>query len=295
MSVEAITDFLWDAEPALNKDPDVAMEEYLLDWYAKEFSPELAPALTELRLNYYNIPYMREQMPVQGRWRGARGEHLLQHQATELLKNYGAAVQKGEDLREIKGFDKNLGYAREPLAETAEYFPSLWAQVKKIEKKVPADRREFYQAHFTYQIAVHMYSARMLDFVINAFNQYLEDQDPAAFAANLKPALAEQEKVIAEAHKAEYGIWDTMFMHVRLMDLFKTRLRLRSTIAQIEGKPYTDNYRGYLKGSFWGSAQNYMDYAEGTFPYFYKHSGRGLEVLEDPARADTLKAEKKGH
>jgi hypothetical protein len=38
-----------------------------------------------------------------------------------------------------------------------------------------------------------------------------------------------------------------------------------------------------------------MDYAEGTFPYFYKHSGRGLEVLEDPARADTLKAEKKGH
>jgi hypothetical protein len=280
MSVEAITDFLWDAEPALSEEPDVAMEEYLLDWYTKEFSPELAPAMTELRLNYYNIPYMREKMPVQGRWRGARGEHLLQHQATELLKKYGSAVRKRDDLREIKGFEKELDYAREPLAETAEYFPSLWAQVKEIEKMVPTNRRDFYQSHFTYQVAVHMYSARMLTFVINAFDQYLEDRDSVAFAANLKPALAEQEKIILEAHKAEYGIWDTMYMHARLMDLFKTRLRIMSTIAQIEDKPYTDNYRGYMKGSFWGSAQDYMDYAEGTFPYFYEASGQGLEILE---------------
>ena len=96
-------------------------------------------------------------------------------------------------------------------------------------------------------------------------------------------------KILAEAHKAEYGIWDTMYMHVRLMDMWRTRLLLKSTIAKIEKKPYTDNYRGFMRGSFWGSAQEYMDHAEGVYPYFYKHSGRGLDVLEDKTAARKAK------
>ena len=118
-----------------------------------------------------------------------------------------------------------------------------------------------------------MHSCGMLAKVVEAYDQYLEDRDPKAFADNLKPALEELEKVFVEARKAEYGIWDTMFMHVRLMDMWRTRLLLKHSIARIEGKPYTSRYRGYMKGSFWGSAQDY--------PYFFKHSGRGLDVLED--------------
>ncbi|VGO13829.1 hypothetical protein PDESU_02386 [Pontiella desulfatans] len=281
MSVEAITDFLWDAEPALAKSPDEAMKEYLTAWYAKAFSPQLATELAELRLQYYDIPYMREKMPVQGRWRGARAEHLLQYLTQEMLKKYAAAVEKGEDLRAIDGFDKQFSQAREPLAETAEFFPGLWAQTKKLEKQIPPDRRLFYQAHFTYQVAVHMHSCRMLALVNRAFDQYLRDRNPQAFAGNLQGALAELELVIAEAHKAEYGIWDTMFMHVRLMDIWRTRLILKQTIARIEGKPFTSATRGYMNGSFWGSAQAYMEHGDGVYPYFHKHSGRGLEVLEN--------------
>lgn len=70
-------------------------------------------------------------------------------------------------------------------------------------------------------------------------------------------------------------------MHIRLLDLWRTRLLLKSTIAKIQGKPYTDNYRGFMRGLFWGSAQKYMDHAERVYPYFYRHSGRGLDVLED--------------
>lgn len=69
-------------------------------------------------------------------------------------------------------------------------------------------------------------------------------------------------------------------MHLRLMDLWRTRLLMKQVVARIEGKPYTDGYRGFLRGSFWGSAQGYMDHAEGTYPYFYKHTGPGLDVLE---------------
>ena len=65
------------------------------------------------------------------------------------------------------------------------------------------------------------------------------------------------------------------------MDMWRTRLLLTHSIARIEGKPYTSRYRGYMKGSFWGSAQDYMNNAEGVYPYFFKHSGRGLDVLED--------------
>ncbi|SMP38837.1 Glycosyl hydrolase family 115 [Neorhodopirellula lusitana] len=280
MSVEAITDFLWDADAALSKTPEAAMKDYLLDWYGKEFGPEQAADLTELRLHYYDIPYMREQMPMQGRWRGARAEHLLQYLTQEMLKKYGKAVQNGEDLQAISGFKNQLKQAKEPLVETAEFFPALWAQTKLLEKQIPADRRDYYQAHFTYQVAVHMHSCRMLAIVNEAFDAYLEDRDSKAFADNLKPALAELEKVLAEAHKAEYGKWDTMFMHVRLMDMWRTRLLLKETIAKIEDQPYTDGYRGFMRGSFWGSAQAYMDHGDGVFPYFYKHSGPGLEVLE---------------
>jgi len=280
MSVEAITDFLWDAEPALSRTPAESMKDYLQTWYAKEFSPELTAALTDLRLHYYNIPYLREQMPVQGRWKGARAEHLIQYLMQEMLKKYGKPVENGEELRTIDGFDNQFNQAKEPLAETAEFFPSLWAETQALEKRIPADRKEYYQAHFTYQVAVHMYSCRALTIVNKAFDQYLVDKDPKAFAKNLKPALDEQEKIIEEAHKAEYGVWDTMFMHVRLMDLWRTRLLLKQTIAKIEKKPYTDSYRGYMRGSFWGSAQEYMEHGDGVYPYFYKHSGRGLEVLE---------------
>ena len=167
-----------------------------------------------------------------------------------------------------------------PLAETAEFFPALWENTKAMESQIPDDRKEYFQAHFRYQVAVHMYSCRMLSKVVGAVEQYLNDRDPKAFAANLKPALAEMEKIIAEAHKAEYGKWDTMFMHVRLMDIWRTRLLLKYSIARIEGQPYTSKFRGFMRGSFWGSAQAYMDNAPGVYPYFYPHSGRGLEVLE---------------
>ena len=281
LSVNAINDFLWDAEPYLKETPEKATRDYLEKWYAKEFSPELAAALTDLRLQYYDIPYLREAMPDPLRWRGARGEHLIQYLTQELLKNYGDEIEKGEDISNVDQFQQRFKQTTGPLAETAEFFPPLWEKTKAMEAKIPADRKDYYQAHFTYQVAVHMYSCRMLSIVTKAFEQYLEDRDPKAFAENLKLALAEQEKVIAEAHKAEYGKWDTMFMHVRLMDIWRTRLMLKYTIARIEGKPYTSSRRGYMKGSFWGSAQAYMDDAKGVYPYFYPHSGRGLDILEE--------------
>ncbi|CAA6677705.1 MULTISPECIES: glycosyl hydrolase 115 family protein [unclassified Lentimonas] len=280
MSVEAINDFMWDAEPFLEQSPEAAQREYLEDWYAQTFSPELASDLADLREYYYHIPYMRDEMPNPHRWRGSRGEHLIQHMTQELLKKYGKSIEKGDDISDLGQFPEIMRQAKAPLVETAEFFPGLWQQTKALEARIPQDRKDFYQAHFIYQVAVHQYSCLMLGDVVEAFEQYLVDGDPKAFAHNLKPALAELEKVIAEAHKAEYGKWDTMFMHVRLMDIWRTRLLIKQVIARIEGTQYTDGYRGYLRGSFWGSAQSYMDQAEGTYPYFYKHTGPGLDVLE---------------
>ena len=96
LSVNAINDFMWDAEPYLKETPEKATRNYLEKWYAKEFSPELASGLADLRLQYYDIPYLREAMPEPHRWRGARGEHLIQYLTQELLKNYGDAIEKGE-------------------------------------------------------------------------------------------------------------------------------------------------------------------------------------------------------
>ncbi len=280
LSVEAITDFLWDARPALSKAPEEAMHDYMNAWYAKAFSPSLASKLTDLRMQYYNIPYLREKMPVQGRWKGARGEHLLQYSIDALLKHYGGIVAKGEDVTQAKDFNKVFKDSKEPLAETATFFPKLWKATTALEKEIPEARKDYYAFHFRYQVAVHMYSSQVLSIITKAFDDYIADRKPEAFAKALEKALPLMEKLLEEAHNAEYGIWDTMFMHVRLMDLYKSRLRIKNTIAQIRKEPYTDNYRGSRKGSFWGSAQEYMDYGTGTFPYFYEETGKGLNVLE---------------
>ncbi len=286
MSVEAISDFLWNAEPALSKSPEVAMEAYLNDWYAKEFTPELAQNLTDLRLHYYNIPYMRDEMPVQGHWRGARAEHLLQTLTQSLLQNVAIALRNDKSLNEAKDLLEaqrryiSLEMAREPLTETEAFFPELWESTMALANEIPAERKDYYQFHFTYQVAVHKYSSEMLALVCDAYEAFSKSNNKEAFAKEMEKALMLMEKIIKEAHKAEYGSWDTLFMHVRLMDFWKTRLMLKATIANINGEPFTAEKRGYWGGSFWGAAQDYMEYGDGTFPYFYKHSGPGLDVLE---------------
>ncbi|KJD37294.1 hypothetical protein PW52_01685 [Tamlana sedimentorum] len=287
MSVEAITDFLWDAESALNKTPSNAMKDYLIDWYAKEFGTALAIKLADLRLHYYNIPYMRDKMPIEGQYRGARGEHLLQFLTQGLLKRFGDGIAKVESLdkiiEETKGGRRtvDVSVVKEVLTETATFFPKLWNSTMALAKEIPENRKDYYQSHFMYQVAVHMRSAKALQIIVDACDAYAENKDPLDFAKALSLALEETELIINEAHKAEYGIWDTMYMHVRLMDFWKTRLMLKADIAKIKGEPYTAESRGYMGGSFWGSAQEYMNHAEGTFPYFYKHSGKGLTVLEN--------------
>ena len=120
LSVKAINDFLWDAEPYLDQPADQAMKAYLEKWYGEQFSPSLASELAALRLHYYDIPYLREKMPEPFRWRGARGEHLLQHMTQELLKRYGDAVEKGEDVSKSEQFPTVLKQAKGPLVETAQ-------------------------------------------------------------------------------------------------------------------------------------------------------------------------------
>ncbi|MGJ8653790.1 MAG: glycosyl hydrolase 115 family protein [Opitutaceae bacterium] len=281
MSTQAIMDFLWDAKPALSQAPEESMKDYLVDWYGNRFGEDLGEALAELRLHYYNIPYMRERMPIQGRWRGARAEHLMFYQIQLLQKNYIKLIQKGEDLSSNGRYKNEFAQAIEPLAETEDFFPVLWEKTKQLEAKIPEQDKAFFQAHFTYQVAVHMYSSSALLKLTQAFEQYTKDQDPRTFAKNLEPVLADIENVIEEAHKAEYGQWDTMFMHARLMDIYRTRLQLKENIAKLTDQAYTSQYRGFQNGSFWRSAQDYMDFEEGTFPYFHEHSGRGLEVLEN--------------
>lgn len=281
LSVQAMNDFLWDAESYLDKPADEAMRGYLEKWYTKQFGSDLGKELADLRLQYYDIPYMREEMPEPYYWRGARGEALFHYLTHQLMRYHAPAVEKSEDVTKGDKFAEEMKRSRGPLVETADFFPALWEKTKALEAKVSDDRKDFYQAHFTYQVAVHMHSAKMLSHVVSAFDQYVQDGDQKAFADTLKLALAELEIVLEEAHKAEYGKWDTMFMHIRLMDMWRTRLLLKGSIARIEGKPYTKDWRGYMNGSFWGSAQSYFKDAEGVFPYFHPHSGKGLKVLED--------------
>ena len=262
------------------------MKDYLVKWYSKQFGEEVGEDLAKLRLHYYDIPYMRAKMPVQGRWRGARAEHLLHYLTQGLIDNVEYAVDKEVTISEAEKMINtrrfvSISDAKEPVPETAEFFPSLWKETLTMVDKIPADRQDFYQLHFTYQVAVHMYSSRILSRTCDAYEAFRKNNDQQAFANVMKLNLEDMELIIAEMHKAEYGEWETMFMHVRLLDMWKTRLMLKEIIAKIEGTPYTKKYRGVMNGSFWGDAQEYMDHAEGTFPNFYKHTGPGLDVLEN--------------
>jgi hypothetical protein len=207
-----------------------------------------------------------------------------------LIENVQEALDKGISLKKMhetlnsRKRSVTIKEAKEPLAETAEFFPELWEETLALAKEIPQDRQDYYQFHFTYQVAVHMYSCRMLATLCDAYEAFEKDGDAHAFAEQMALVSKNMENIITEAHKAEYGIWDTMFLHVRLMDFWRTRLMLKKVIAKINNEPYTSDRRGYWGGSFWGDAQEYMEHGDGVFPYFYKHSGRGLDVLEDASK-----------
>lgn len=280
MSTHAMMDFLWDADPALSKSSEDSMRDYMTDWYSDRFGEELGADLAKLREHYFQIPYMRAKPPVSdGYWRGARAEHLMQYKIQLLLNRYLEQVLAGQSI-DMPNFKSHLSHAVEPLVECDEFFPGLWNAVLSMESRIDAKDLDFYQFHFVYQTAIHMYSSQALKHVVDAYEGYVAAGDAKQFSEQLELALADIEQVIDSMHAAEYGAWDTMFMHVRLLDTFRTRLLLKQSIARLRGDTYTDQYRGFQHGSFWRSAQYYMRFEEGTFPYFFPHSGRGLDVLE---------------
>lgn len=83
---------------------------------------------------------MRDNTPVQGRWRGACAEHLLQYLTQGLIRNVDVAVGKGKSLNEmLEDLKKqrrlvSIEHAKEPIPETADFFPKLWEKTLALAK-----------------------------------------------------------------------------------------------------------------------------------------------------------------
>ena len=118
---------------------------------------------------------MREQMPVQGRWRGARAEHLLQYLTQEMLKKFGKPVQNGEDLRAISGFENQFAIRRKNrLRRPPNSSPNCGQKRKSWKNKSPQIAKTTIKRTLPIKSRCTCIPARMLAIVNDAFEAYLE-------------------------------------------------------------------------------------------------------------------------
>ena len=105
-----------------------------------------------------------------------------------------------------------------------------------LEPRMPAARRDFFQANVLTPFSIHLYSLEMLESYCQAMTAYGENQKPQAIAA-LEQSLAAIDQLFAVMRRAETGKWARWYFGERFVGLEANRDRVRVALALLRGEP----------------------------------------------------------
>jgi hypothetical protein len=115
------------------------------------------------------------------------------------------------------------------------YVAELARKAESLSARIPADRKQFYQAHVLTPIGIHLHSLEMLESYGRSLAAYSAGDKPQSIALVEKSLLA-VDGVFAALHQAEYGRWAGWFIGERFVDLEANRDRLRVMRAALRGE-----------------------------------------------------------
>ena len=115
------------------------------------------------------------------------------------------------------------------------YVAELARKAESLAARIPADRKQFYQAHVLTPIGIHLHSLEMLESYGKSLAAYDAGDKPQSIA-DVEKSLRAVDDVFAAMHKAEYGRWSGWYIGERFVGLEANRQRLRVLQAALRGE-----------------------------------------------------------
>lgn len=225
MTTECVMRMVWDARPHIGKTDQENVDRFLQDWVRRQFGNNQVNKITQLYKTYFDIPYQRD-----GSFAGENTIHTRMHRlhlkAMPLISQRASLFSVENEARELLRFSSN----------NIVYLNKLAAQLPPVVKLVPADRKNFFNAHLVTQVNVHLHSNIML----NAYAQAVLDiasGNAVSALANARKAMKASDDVYSVLQDSEHGKWAGFYMGENLISLYRTNDEIRVLIAHLKGEP----------------------------------------------------------
>jgi hypothetical protein len=216
----------WNAAPWLARSDSENQEAFLTDWSRRQFGPQLAEDIAAIYARYFDIPYQRADQ--------RKGDNAAHSMLRKLANTMVPRLQVGKPPSAAA--QKSIGDAQQFAATNRVYVEQLVAAATALEPRVPAERRDFFQANVLTPFSIHLYSLEMLESYCKAMTAYGENQKPQAIAA-LEQSLAATDQLFAVMRRAETGKWARWYFGERFVGLEANRDRMRVALALLRGEP----------------------------------------------------------
>ena len=234
LSTDCAMRLAWNAAPWLARSDAENQEAFLNDWSRRQFGPQLAGEIAALYSRYFDIPYQRADQ--------RKGDNLAHSMLRKLAIAMAPRLQAGRPPTAAER--KSLGAAQQFAATNRAYVEQLVAAATALEPRVPAARRDFFQAHVLTPFSIHLYSLEMLESYCKAMGAYSDNQKPQAIAA-LEESLTATDQLFAAFRQAETGKWARWYFGERFVGLEANRDRLRGALALLRGEPEPPVHPGF--------------------------------------------------
>jgi hypothetical protein len=206
MTTRAVMELAWNAQPWTAEHHDQSSA-YSDKWCREEFGLRAAALVSQYYKAYFAAPARYGKQPD-----ATMEDNFYQTEARNIL----LALIKGQQGSPahfflIPHFPDLVSYARF-IATRCQKANGRWEQAyqiaKRAEQRVPADRRNFFQASILSQVDVQRYSSEMLMDVAEAAAPGLS---PTARLARINSAIHGIESVERALRSADYGKWNGFY------------------------------------------------------------------------------------
>lgn len=237
MTTRAVMELAWQSDPWTHGKVDQSSI-YLEKWCKEEFGAAASPVLQDYYRAYFAAP---------ARYGEQEDATMADHYYQTVARQFLLGLIAGDDTSPRKSFTgvpgtatlKDMGAFLARI--TAEADPR-WSKARLLAEKakplVPAERRDFFQAHVLTQVDIQLHSNRMLLHLAQA----AANLHGAGQLAHIRIAIEEGEKLQDALRAAEYDKWKGYYTAGDwLLDVPLTMALMKAYQGKLEGKEVSEN------------------------------------------------------
>eukprot|EP00164_Ancoracysta_twista_P012158 GFYU01018997.1.p1 GENE.GFYU01018997.1~~GFYU01018997.1.p1 ORF type:complete len:906 (+),score=224.67 GFYU01018997.1:40-2718(+) len=259
ITIQAIMEYVWNANEYIDLDPAEAQKEYLLKWATQQFdgvdaapvSPSLASSVATWWADYFTIPFINDHH---------YGEQWVSKEVRELTEAFIGYLGQKQDLPSKQASD-----ASQVFVDNSPILDELLNRAFIMVPEIPSSRRNFYSSHTIAQISMHHCGIFALGRLADAVTAYESDKPTAIHRVG--EAISFMDLLLSSERNGEFGVFKGWHRNDELTNWFQVRdllISLQSTLTT--GKPSPVRYWRFGNGVW--STWYYYDFAVKNFPTF---------------------------